>query len=86
MRCTAMACFARMRAAVAAYATGDRAGMEQAMADAQADNPMRFIAALMHQIVHGYDLLDPERLADWRRGLLDHLTREENGHDDDDNK
>lgn len=70
---------AAMRAAVAAYITGDFTGIDMALADAQErGRPMQFIAAAWAQLGHAYDLLDsPEALDDWRAGILYHLTRED---------
>ena len=67
---------AAMRAAVAAYVTGDFPGIDMALADAQAQGrSMQFIAAAWAQLAHGYDLLtSPEALEDWRAGILRHIA------------
>lgn len=70
---------AAMRAAVAAYVTGDFTGIDTALADAQTrGRPMQFIAAAWAQLGHAYDLLEsPEALQDWRNGILHHIQRNE---------
>lgn len=70
---------AAMRAAVAAYVTGDFTGIDMALADAQArGRPMQFIAAAWAQLGHAYDLLEsPEALQDWRNGILHHIQHNE---------
>ena len=73
---------AAMRAAVAAYVTGDFVGVDMALADAQErGRPMQFIAAAWAQLGHAYDLLEShEALQDWRQGILHHIqhSTEEN--------
>jgi hypothetical protein len=75
---------AAMRAAVAAYITGDFHGIEVALADAQhRGRSMQFIAAAWAQLAHAYNLVESdEALADWRQGILFHLAAEEDKSDE----
>lgn len=72
---------AAMRAAVAAYVTGDLVGIDVALADAQKrGRSMQFIAASWAQLAHAYDLVGQESdqaLAEWREGILFHLKANE---------